>query len=77
MDASLGPCWQTLKGKVRILRRNVTGGGYYKSPKVRKINEFVRDQLTTLVVHQEPLLAPMKRRKLAWYGHTVCNDGLS
>ena len=47
------------------------------SYKDRISNEFVRDQITTLVGHQEPLLATVKRRKLAWYGHTVCHDCLS
>ena len=42
-----------------------------------KTNEYVRSTTTSLVGPHEPLLATVKRRKLAWYGHTTRHDSLS
>ena len=43
----------------------------------RKTNEWVKQQITALAGGQQPLLATVKRRKLAWYGHVSCHDSLS
>jgi hypothetical protein len=43
----------------------------------RKTNDFVRSEVYSLVGYQEPLLATIKRRKLAWFGHVTRHDTLS
>ena len=42
-----------------------------------KINDWVRSKINLLVGLQEPLLATIKRRKLAWFGHVTHHDSLS
>ena len=42
-----------------------------------KTNEFVKNQVTMLAGPQEPLLAIVKRRKLAWFGHVTRHNTLS
>ena len=42
----------------------------------RKTNDFVREQVETLAGPQEPLLAIIKRRKLAWYGHVTRHNSI-
>ena len=42
-----------------------------------RTNEFVRQQVTNYTGRQEPLLAMVKRRKLAWYGHITRQDSLA
>jgi len=42
-----------------------------------KTNEYVRNQIHLLVGQQEPLLATVKRRKIAWFGHTTRHNSLS
>ena len=42
-----------------------------------KTNEYVRSRVTFLAGPHEPLLATVKRRKLGWFGHTTCCNGLS
>ena len=37
----------------------------------------VRSEINFLVSPQEPPLATVKRRKLAWFGHVTRNDSLS
>ena len=41
-----------------------------------KTNEYVWSKVKSLVGPQEPLLATIKRRKLAWFGHTTRHDSL-
>ena len=41
-----------------------------------KTNQFVRDTVSALVGPQEPLLATVKRRKLAWFGHVTRHNSL-
>lgn len=43
----------------------------------RKTNDFVRSEVQKRVGHQEPLLATIKRRKLAWFGHITRHTTLS
>ena len=43
----------------------------------RKTNDFVRSEVHKHVGHQEPLLATIKRRKLAWFGHVSRHNTLS
>ena len=45
--------------------------------KEHKSNDFVRSQVAQLAGPQEPLLALVKRRKLAWFGHLIRRDTLS
>ncbi|GFR70754.1 retrovirus-related Pol polyprotein LINE-1 [Elysia marginata] len=40
-------------------------------------SESVRELVVTYVGPQEPLLATVKRRKLAWFGHVTRHDSLS
>ena len=40
-------------------------------------NDLVRSMINLLAGPQEPLLATVKRRKLAWFGHVTRNDSLS
>ncbi|GFS24369.1 endonuclease-reverse transcriptase [Elysia marginata] len=40
-------------------------------------NESVRELVVAYVDPQEPLLATVKRRKLAWFGHVTRHDSLS
>ena len=41
-----------------------------------KINDWVRNKISFLVGSQEPLLATVKRQKLAWLWHFTCNKSL-
>ena len=40
-------------------------------------NDWVRSKIDILVGSQEPLLATVRRRKLAWFGHVTRHDSLS
>ena len=42
-----------------------------------KTNDRVRSKINFFVGPQEPLLATVKRRKLAWFGHVTYHDSLS
>ena len=42
-----------------------------------KTNDWVRGKINFLVGPQEPLLATVKRRKLAWFGHVTRHVSLS
>ena len=42
-----------------------------------KTNDYVKMQITLKVGPQEPLLATVKRRKLAWFGHVNRHESLS
>ena len=42
-----------------------------------KINDWVRSKIDFLVGPQEPFLATVKRRKLAWFGHVTLHNSLS
>ena len=41
-----------------------------------KTNDWVWSKINYLVGPQEPLLATVKRRKLAWFGHITRHDSL-
>ena len=45
--------------------------------KEHKTNEFVKATIQQMVGRQEELLATIKRRKLAWYGHVTRHQTLS
>ena len=42
-----------------------------------KTNDWARRKINSLVGPQEPLLAAVKRRKLAWFGHVTRHNSLS
>ena len=42
-----------------------------------KTNDWVRSMINSLVGPHKPLLATVKRRKLAWFGHVTRHDSLS
>ena len=44
---------------------------------VHKTNDWVRSKSNFLVGPQESLLATIKRRKLAWFGHVARHDSFS
>ena len=41
-----------------------------------KTNHWVQSKINFLMGLQEPLLATVKRRKLAWFGHDTHHDSL-
>ena len=41
-----------------------------------KTNDWVRSKINLFVGPQEPLPAPARRRKLAWFGHVTLQDRL-
>ena len=41
-----------------------------------KINDWLRGKINFLVSPQEPLLATVKRHKLAWFRHVTRHDNL-
>ena len=41
-----------------------------------KTNDWVRGEINFLVGPQEPFLATVERRKLAWFGHVTRHDSL-
>ena len=43
----------------------------------RETNDWVQSKVNSLVGPQEPLLATVKRRKLAWIGHVTSHNSLS
>ena len=43
----------------------------------QKTNDWVRSKINSLVGAQEPALATVKRRKLAWFGHVTRHKSLS
>ena len=47
------------------------------SYKDHKTNAYVKEQITNSTGEQEPLLATIKRRKLAWFGHISRHNTLS
>jgi hypothetical protein len=47
------------------------------SYKEYKTNAFVRDKINMFAGKQEQLLSVIKRRELAWYGHTTRHGSLS
>ena len=47
------------------------------SYKEHKTNAYVKEQITNSAGEQEPLLATIKRRKLAWFGHISRHNTLS
>ena len=42
-----------------------------------KTNDWLRSKINFLVVPQEPLLATVRRRKLAWFERITRSDSLS
>lgn len=42
----------------------------------KKNNEFGWKRVESFVGHQEPLLATVKREKMAWFGHITRHDSL-
>ena len=42
-----------------------------------KTNDWVRSKINFLEGTQKPLLATVKRQKLAWFGHVTRHDNLS
>ena len=42
-----------------------------------KNNDWIRSKINFMVSPQEPLLATVKRRKLAWFGDVTRHDSLS
>ena len=42
-----------------------------------RTNDWVRNKINFFVGPQEPLLATVKRQKLAWFGHVTRHDSLS
>ena len=47
------------------------------SYKEHRTNDFIRSTVDSMVGPQEPLLTTVRRRKLAWYGHTTRHDCLA
>ena len=47
------------------------------SYQVHKTNDWMRGKINFFVGPEEPLLATVVRRKLAWFGHVTHHDRLS
>ena len=79
MDVKHGPCLLTGEKKKKIqpfeirCPRKLLRISYME----HKTNVWVRSKINFLVGPQEPLLASVKRRKLAWFGHVTRHDSLS
>ena len=73
-----GP-WQLGRGRrSRPLRLNVSGSFSASSCRIEhRTNDFVQHQVAAPAGPQGPLLEILKRRKLAWLGHTIDHDTLS
>ena len=74
MAVKHGPCLLTLK---KTTENRVDGE---TSPYLllgAQDKDWVRSKINFLVGPQEPLLAIVKRRKLAWFGHVARRDSLS
>ena len=53
--------------------RKLLGISYHE----HKTNDYVRKKIRDLMGPQEPLLATVRRRKLAWFGHLTRHNTLS
>ena len=75
MAVNHGPCLLTLKSsqafEAKCLRKPLPISHILE----HKTNDWVRSKISFGT--QEPLLATIKRRKFAWFGHATCNDSLS
>ena len=47
------------------------------APTTLAVKGLIMVMINFLVGPEEPLLATVKRRKLAWFGHVACHDSLS
>ena len=70
------PCSVTLKQKHRLLEPlevKLLRISFLED----KTNDWVRNKINFLAGPQEPFLAIVKRRELAWFGHFTRHDSLS
>ena len=42
-----------------------------------KVNDWVRNEINSLMVSQDPLMTTVKRQKLAWFEHVTSHNSLS
>ena len=79
MAVKHGPCLLTEKKKKKIqafetkCMRKLLRIFYLE----HKTNDWVRRNINFLVGPREPLLATVKKRKLAWFGNVTRHDSLS
>ena len=71
MAVKHGPCLPTLKKRAQAFETKCIS--YLE----HKTNNWVRSKISVLVGAQEPLMATVKRRKLACFGHVTRHDSLS
>ena len=73
-----GPCLLTVKKRIQAFKtkciRKLLRISYSEH---NKTNDWVRSKLNSLVGPKELLLATVKRRKLAWFGHVTRHDSFS
>ena len=67
----------TLKKRIQAFETKCPSKRLRISNFEHKTNGWVRSKINFLVGLQKPLLATVKRRKLAWFGHVTCHDSLS
>ena len=77
MAAKHRPCLLTLKKSIQAFETKCTMKLLRISYVEHKTIDKVRNKINFLVGPQEPLLATVKRRKLAWFGHVTRHDSLS
>ena len=72
-----GSCFLTLKKRIQVSATKCTRKLLHISYLEHKTNDWVQSKVNFLVGPQEPLLASVKRRKLAKFGHVKRHDSLS
>ena len=72
-----GPSMLTLKKRIQAFETKCLRKLFRISYLDHKTNDWVQGKIHVLVDPQEPLLATVKRRKLAWFGHITLHDSFS
>ena len=70
-------CWMLTEPRQIIKEKKIwKKKKNHKRPADLFTNDWVRNKMNLLVRPQEPLLATVKRRTLAWFGHVTLHDSL-
>ena len=69
MAVKPGPCLLTLKKRIQTFETKCMRKLLRASYLEHKTNDWMQSMINFLVGPQEPLLATVKRRKLAWFRH--------
>ena len=77
MAVKHGPCLLTVKKRIKAFETNCLRKLLRVSYLEHKTNDWVPSKINFLVGPQGSLLATVKRRKFAWFGHITRHDNLS